>query len=106
MLTEIFNHTLSIGYHPNNFKTPIIKMILKEYTNHVQPINYRPMSLLEVPGKILENIVNKRLINPLESENKPPCTQHGFRHNRGTDTALTVIHETIAHHISLTTKYT
>lgn len=31
---------------------------------------------------------------------KLPSTQHGFRSQRETDTAITVIHETIAYHIS------
>ena len=95
----LFNHAISMGYHPQKFKTAIIKFIPKANTNPTNPANYRPISLLEVTGKILEKIMNNRLRNFLEHNNKLPCTQHGFRSNRGTDTALTVINDTIAHHI-------
>lgn len=99
-IKQIFNHSLSMGYYPNKFKTAVIKMIHKPNTNHTDPINYRPISLLEVTGKVFEKIVNKRLRTFLELYNKLPSTQHGFRTSRGTDTALTTIHETIAHHIA------
>lgn len=87
-----------MGYFPDKFKTAIIKMIPKPNTDHSNPINYRPISLLEVTGKVLEKIINKRLREYLETNNILSNTQHGFRNNRGTDTALTTMHETIAHH--------
>lgn len=86
-----------MGYFPEKFKTAIIKLIPKTNTDHTNPINYRPVSL-DVNGKILEKIINKRLRNFLETNNKPPDTQHGFRIKRGTDTAIATIYETIAHH--------
>lgn len=97
-LKTLFNLTVSTGYFPDKFKTAIIKLLPKANTDQTNPINYRPISLLEVTGKILEKIINKRLRNYLEQNNHLPSFQHGFRRNRGTDTALTVIHETIAHH--------
>ena len=97
-IKDLFNHSLSMGYFPDKFKTAIIKLLPKPNTDQANPINYRPISLLEVPGKILEKIINKRLRFVIERNNILPDTQHGFRSNRGTDTALTTIHETIAHH--------
>lgn len=99
-IKHIFNHALSMGYFPKKFKTAVIKMIPKDNTKHTDPMNYRPISLLEVTGKLLEKIINKRLRCYLEHNNKLPPTQHGFRTSRGTDTALTTIHETIAHHVA------
>ena len=100
ILQNIFNHSLSMGYFPNKFKTAIIKMIPKSDTIQTDPNNYRPISLLDVTGKLLEKIINKRLRYFLETKNKLPTTQHGFRANRGTDTALALLHETIAHNIA------
>lgn len=60
-LQAIFNHFLSFGYFPNKFKAAIIKLIPKPSTAHNNPTTYRPISLLEVTGKILEKIVNHRL---------------------------------------------
>lgn len=97
-LQWIFNHSLSMGYFPNKFKNAIIKLIPKPNTDHTNPINYRPISLLEVTGEILEKIINNRLKNHLETHNILKDTQHGFRNNRGTDTAITTIHEHLAHY--------
>lgn len=58
----------------------------------------REASLLEVTGKTLEKIINNRLKEHPVTNNIIPDTQHGFRSNRGTDTAITTIHETVAHH--------
>lgn len=87
-----------MGYYPRKFKTAIIKLLPKSDTDHTNPINYPPISLLEVTGKILEKIINNRLRTHLERKNLLNDTQHGFRMKRGTDTALTTIYETIAHY--------
>ena len=99
-LIKLFNHTVSMGYFPQLFKTATLKLIPKPNTDHSQPINYRPISLLEVTGKLLEKIINKRLTQHLENNSLIPDTQHGFRKGRGTHTAITLAHETIAHHIA------
>ncbi len=60
-LINIFNACLSTGYFPNIFKHAIIKFIPKKDKSLKNPINYRPFSLLEVPGKILDRIIKSRL---------------------------------------------
>lgn len=87
-----------MGYFPNIFKAAIIKLLPKPNTDHTNPINYIPISLLEVSGKVLEKIINRRLIHHLEIYDLLPNTQHGFR--RGTHSAVTLAHETVAHHIA------
>ena len=61
-------------------------------------VNYRPISLLEVPAKIYEKVLNRRLLRHVEDKQLHNKRQHGFRPNRGTDTALAILHETIATH--------
>ena len=100
VLQALFNHTLSAGYFPETYKTAILKFIPKSNTDPTNPINYRPISLLEVTGKILEKIINKRLRNTKEECHNLPHNQHGYRVGRGTDTAITTIYETIAHYTS------
>ena len=51
-------------------------------------INYRPISLLEVPGKIFEKLLNMRLLTLLDDRGLHNKRQHGFRLKRGADTAL------------------
>ena len=50
--------------------------------------NYRPISLLSTTGKLLEKLLNRRLISYLQEQNQFNKHQHGFRSHRGTETAL------------------
>ena len=99
-LTAIYNTALSLGCLPILFKQAKIIMIPKQNKQTTDPMNYRPISLLEVPGKILERIINNRLRTHLETDNIYPDTQHGFRRDRGTETALAVTTELIAEALS------
>lgn len=80
-----------MGYFPDRFKTAITELIPEPHTDHTIPVNYRPVSLLDVPGKIVKKIINKKLRLYLETKNELPETQHGFRGQKGTDTRLTII---------------
>ncbi len=95
-LTRIFNDTLSLGYFPDKFKQGIINLIPKANKSLMEPINYRPITLLEVPGKILERIINKKVKFFIQSQDILPSSQHGFREKRGTGTALAITTELIA----------
>lgn len=95
-LLEIFNATLSAGYFPDDLKKTKMIFIPKEGKNIKEIINYRPISLLEVTGKLFEKILNNRLLLYLENNNILNNRQHGFRKNRGTHTALAMITETVA----------
>lgn len=99
-LTEIFNSTISAGYFPDKWKNGIIRLIPKQNKSPQQAQNYRPITLLEVPGKILERVINSRLKTHLEINNLYNTYQFGFRSNRGTTQALAVITEQIAHNKS------
>ncbi len=95
-LKNIFNACLSIGYFPNVFKEAIIKFIPKKDKNLKNPINYRPISLLEVPGKIFERAILARLNTFLSENNILKERQHGFRPYKGTSTAITTTYESVA----------
>lgn len=95
-LKNIYNAALSTGYFPDKFKSATIKLIPKHGKDPHNPQNYRPISLLEVPGKIFERIINQRLRIHLETENLHNKYQYGFRNNRGTTQALALITEQIA----------
>ena len=96
IFTILLNQTLSMGYFPNKFKHALIKLIPKPKKPTTNPLNFRPISLLEVPGKIFEKIINIRLRHHLETNNILPDSQHGFRASRSTDTALAITYEKIA----------
>ena len=93
--SDIVNSTLSMGYFPIILKNRVIILILKPGKNPTKPINYRPITLLELPGKIIEWIINNRLQKFYE-ENLYNKNQYGFRAGRGTGLALAKIYEQIA----------
>ena len=51
------------------------------------------MSLLKATSKVIELIVNKRVLNFFERENLFPQSQHGFRSKRSCFTAVSTMHE-------------
>lgn len=95
-LQIILNSSLSAGYFPDFWKTATLRLIPKQGKNSHYAQNYRPISLLEVPGKIFERILNRRLRQHLEDNNLHNPHQHGFRQDRGTTSALALITEQIA----------
>ena len=105
-LTEIFNHSLSAGYFPNSYKHATMTLIPKACTSGTAVKDKRPVSLLNVDGKLLDKILNKRLYTFLEENNLQNERQHGFRRNRGTQTAILTLHETISKHLSLNSTHT
>ena len=95
-LAKLFNIALSMGYFPDLYKHAKLKLIPKAKKNSTNPNNFRPISLLEVPGKLLEKIINQRLRNHLETYNIIPSSQHGFRPKRSTNTAIATLAETLS----------
>ena len=98
---EIFNHSLSAGYFPNSYKHATMTLIPKAGTSGTAVKDKRPISPLNVDGKLLDKILNKRLYTFLEENNLQNERQHGFRRNRGTQTAILTLHEK---HLSLKHK--
>lgn len=99
-LIDIFNASLSAGYFPDKFKEAVLVMIPKPGKTDTTPENYRPVSLLEVPGKLLEKIINRRLRLHLESNGLHNPRQYGFRPQKDTTKAIALIYETIAQSLS------
>lgn len=78
--TRVLNECVKQGIFPLKWKRTWVVAILKgakmRYLTNIQPI-----SLLPYPGKILENIVHKKLYSYLK-ENELLCPeQSGFRRN-------------------------
>lgn len=95
-LRYIFNNAISAGYFPDALKRAIMIFIPKSTGSQHDVKNYRPISLLDVQGKVLDKILNRRFTAFLEQNNILNPRQHGFRKNRGTHTALAVLQESIS----------
>ena len=96
LLTKLFNYSLSAGYYPTPFKEGIMIFIPKPGKNLQNPSGYRPITLINIFGKIFGKLLNKRMINHFETSGFYDPMQFGFRRGRGTESALALIYEFIA----------
>lgn len=86
-LHRLINECLDKEIFPNCWKHAVVVILIKgKNKDPMKPKSYRPVSLLPVLGKIMEEVV----CNLLESDagNKLSPNQHGFRPTKGTGTAL------------------
>ena len=65
--------------------------VLKTGKSAKDPFNYRPISLLNIIGKLLERIIGQRYLYFLEHHNILDEFQLGFRPNRSTQQAIEII---------------
>lgn len=86
-MTHIINTSLSTGDFPDAWKTAAVCPIYKDGAKN-NPANYRPISLLSTLSKILEKIVNSRLMQFIEVNNLLPSNQYGFRKGMCTEDAV------------------
>ena len=92
----ITNLTLSMGYYPYAFKNSLLAFTPKPGKDLKLPENCHPITLLEVPGKILEKIINDRFMYFCENNEILHHHQFGFQKQKGTDTAIAIAYEKIA----------
>ena len=85
-----------MGYFPIFYKNGILILIMKPGKDPKYPINYRSITLLEIPGKIFEHIINRRIHRLYESKSLFNINQYRFRAKLGTELALTKINEEVA----------
>lgn len=89
-LVHIFNLSLSTGCFPDCWKVASVSPIHKSGPK-TNPGNYRPISLLSNLSKLLEKLVNKRLVSFLESYGLLSDRQFGFRQRQSTEDAVTLL---------------
>ena len=68
-ILELYNKIWSSGDIPNAFKHAVVVPIPKPGKDPNDLFSYRPISLTSHLGKILETIINKRLVFHLEAKN-------------------------------------
>jgi hypothetical protein len=98
--TEIYNECLRRGHFPKQCKTAVIVPLIKtgkEETNDAQ--KYRPISLLNTGGKVLDKLLIYRINHYLFSNNLTNNNQFGFRPQRSTIDAALAVEEFALHHI-------
>jgi hypothetical protein len=94
-ILKLFNSCFLIGYHPVAWKIGHVSMIPKPGKNPIEPSSYRPITLLSTLGKLLERLINHRILSYLEQEGKFNPTQSGFRPGRSTSDHLLRLSESV-----------
>ena len=90
--TELYNACLKQGQFPTQWKQSIILPIVKPGKEDIPDVTkYRPISLLNVGGKLLERLMINRIQHHLFSNNMLNPNQFGFIPQKNTiDAALSV----------------
>ena len=86
-VTFMFNLSIRGAEFPDSWKKALVVPIPKQ-GNLTKVQNYRPISLLPLPGKILEKLIHRQLSDYLETEFLLAGEQHGFRRNHSTIHAI------------------
>lgn len=83
-LTKIYNTCLKLQYFPKAWKHAHIVTFPKPRKDPMIPNNRRPISLLNIQGKILEKIIARRLLPILQIPSKVHHEQFGFKKHHST----------------------
>lgn len=94
-MTNLFNEILESGIYPEKWKESIIIPVPKPNRDQSNPCNYRPISLTSTLCKLMEKVVNKRLLWYLNHINFLSPFQSGFRKHRSTLDHLVSIDSTV-----------
>lgn len=94
-LTHICNLSMVSGTFPSSWKTALVVPVHKSGPKDT-PDNYRPISLLPIPSKILEKIVNKRLVKFIEEHHLISDRQFGFRHGKSNEQATELLTDIVS----------
>ena len=87
-LLSIFNIIWSQHVYPVSWRIGTVLSFLKPGKDPGCVQSYRPISLTSCVGKVLEKVVNCRLVQVLEFRNLLPDEQNGFRKMRSTTDSL------------------
>lgn len=86
-LDIVFRKSFECSRFPTMWKLARVSAIFKK-GNSLDPANYRPLSMLSLPGKLLESQFCSILDNHLQMHNIYSDNQWGFRKGRSTETLL------------------
>ncbi|XP_055605713.1 uncharacterized protein LOC129753889 [Uranotaenia lowii] len=88
-LLDCFNELWENGVFPPSWKEAIIVPIAKAGKNPKNAENHRPISLTSCIGKVMERMVNRRLVQWIEDRKLWSPNQYAFRKGRGVEQYLT-----------------
>lgn len=96
MFAATFEKCLHEGVFPEEWKLQHLVLLPKGKGAHGDPSSYRPICLLDSPGKMFERVIYNRLHDHAEATEALSDMQFGFRKNRSTVDAIKVVVDTAA----------
>ena len=87
-MTSLFRKSMETTKIPDEWRDATIAPIFKQKGSRSDPGNYRPVSLTNVVGKIMERIVKNELTAHIEMNRLMSDSQHGFRSGRSVQTNM------------------
>ena len=94
-LHVIFSRSLREGILPAPWKFSLVTPIFKK-GHRYDPLNYRPISVTSVPGKVMEHIIRKNIYDYLETNLQLSPHQFGFRPGRSTQEQLLLTYDFVS----------
>ncbi|CAG8068633.1 unnamed protein product, partial [Penicillium nalgiovense] len=95
-IVSIFTASVELGHHPRQWRSAKIIVLRKPgKPDYSKPGAYRPISLLNTLGKLLEAVMARRLSYLAEKHGLLPNSQFGGRPGRTTEQALLVLSSAI-----------
>jgi hypothetical protein len=94
-VTNLLSECLKAGHHPKQWREAVVCVIPKpNRADYTLAKNFRPISLLECLGKLLEKIVAKLIYRDMSKHALVPTTQFGGRNASSTlDAGLALVHD-------------
>ena len=86
-LTHIINESIRTSTFPTAWAVGSITSIPKG-GDSLDPGNWRPISILPLPSKLLERAIHYQIISYLDTNGQLTFSQHGFRTGKSTSTAI------------------
>ena len=99
-ILHLYNESLRQMTFPQTWETSIIVPIPKINTPKLAS-DLRPISLIPLPGKILEHMISSRLKQFISENNILTPSQHGFRHGHSTITSITSLLDDVFTNVNL-----
>jgi len=100
LLTQIFNAVFRNHYFPQVWQHARVISILKLRKDPAQPSSYRPISLLERIGKLIERILLARILHVVSERGLLRNEQFGFRPRHSTPLQLARLVERITRNLA------
>ena len=99
-ILRLYNQSLRQAKFPTVWKTSIVVPIPKVNTPKYAS-DFRPISLIPLPGKILEHLISLRLKKYISHNNILTPNQHGFRKDHSTITSVTSLLNSIFDNVNI-----